>query len=104
MPVGNAGPNPAPASRFYQIKQNAMTNKTTPFTRSFRKGLSELRVKDVPVVKAGIYAILGVGTKQSFARYADGKAPTLDVDKARRIEELFAQYGVTQPWGPVNNF
>ena len=98
MPVGNAGPNPAPATMFYQIKQKAKTNKTTPINPYIRKGLSELRVK------AGIYAILGVGTKQSFARYADGKAPTLDVDKARRIEELFAQYGVTQPWGPVNNF
>lgn len=76
-----------------------MTNTTTPFTRSFRKGLAELRVKDVPAVKAAIYDILGVGTKQSFARYADGKAPTLDVDKARRIEDLFAQYGVNEPWG-----
>lgn len=80
-----------------------MTNQTTtPFVRAFRKGLAELRVKDVPTVKAGIKTILGVTTKQSFARYADGKAPTLDVDKARRIEELFAQYGVNHPWGISN--
>ena len=76
-----------------------MANTTTPFTRSFRKGLSELRVKDVPAVKAAIYSILGVSTKQSFARYADGKAVTLDIDKARQIEELFIKYGVYEPWG-----
>ena len=78
-----------------------MTNTapTNTFARSFRKGLSELRVKDVQAVKAGILDILGVGTKQSFARYADGRAKTLDVDKARAIEALFFRYGVTQPWG-----
>jgi hypothetical protein len=71
--------------------------------RSFRKGLAELKVKDVQTVKSGIKDILGVGSKQSFARYADGKAPTLDVDKARRIEEIFARFGVTQPWGPAES-
>ena len=69
--------------------------------RAFAKGLKELRVKDVPVVKAGIMDILGVGTRHSFVRYADGRAETLDVDKARRIEELFASFGVTDPWGPA---
>ena len=80
-----------------------MTNVTPnkPFVRAFRKGLSELRVKDVPAVKAAIRDILGVYTKPSFTRYADGKAKNLDVDKARAIEELFARYGVTQPWGNV---
>lgn len=71
----------------------------TPFVRSFRKGLAELKVKDAPAVKEEIKGILGITTKQSFARYADGKAPTLDVDKARRIEEVFARYGVFEPWG-----
>ena len=79
-----------------------MTNTTTTFTRSFRKGLAELRVKDVPAVKAAIYNILGVTTKQSFIRYASGRATTLDVDKARRIEELFIKYGVNEPWGPAS--
>jgi len=78
-----------------------MANNTS-FTRSFRKGLSELRVKDVPTVKAAIYNILGVTTKQSFIRYASGRATTLDVDKARKIEELFIKYGVYEPWGPAS--
>ena len=31
--------------------------------------------------------------------YADGKVANLDVEKARRIEALFAEYGVTNCWG-----
>ena len=56
--------------------------------RAFRKGLSEVRVKDVPEVKTELMEILGVTTKQSFIRYADGKVANLDVEKARRIEAL----------------
>lgn len=67
--------------------------------RAFRKGLAEVRVKDLPAVKAEICAVLGVGSKQSFIRYADGKAKTLDVDKARAIEQVFTKYGVAEPWG-----
>ena len=34
--------------------------QNTTATKALRKGLSELRVKDVPVVKAGLLGILGV--------------------------------------------
>jgi hypothetical protein len=73
--------------------------KTQTTTRAFRKGLSEVRVKDVPAVKAEIMDILGVTTKQSFIRYADGKVANLDVEKARRIEAVFARYGIENCWG-----
>lgn len=73
--------------------------KTTTTVRAFRKGLSEVRVKDVPEVKAELMEILGVTTKQSFIRYADGKVANLDVEKARRIEALFGRYGVVDCWG-----
>ena len=73
--------------------------QTTTAAKSFRKGLRELRVKDVPAVKAGLLGILGVTSKQSFIRYADGKVANLDVEKAKRIETLFSQYGVTDCWG-----
>lgn len=79
------------------MNNEEMNNTTT--TRAFRKGLSELRVKDVPEVKAEIMAILAVSTKQSFIRYADGKVANLDVEKARRIEAVFARYGVADCWG-----
>ncbi len=73
--------------------------KETKTVRAFRKGLSEVRVKDVPAVKARLMAILGVTTKQSFIRYADGRVANLDVEKARRIEAVFAEYGVASCWG-----
>lgn len=67
-------------------------------TRSFRRGLRELKVKDVEAVKAAVAAELGVTTRQSFAGYRDGKR-LLDVCKAKAIERIFALYGVTDPWG-----
>ena len=73
--------------------------KTQTTTRAFRKGLSEVRVKDVPAVKAEIMDILGVTTKLSFIRYADGKVANLDVEKARKIEAVFARYGIENCWG-----
>lgn len=76
---------------------NGTQNNTA--TRSFRKGLRQLRVMDAPVVKARIMSILGVTTKQSYLRYASGKAANLDIEKARRIEQTFAEYGVTDCWG-----
>lgn len=57
-----------------------------------------MKVKDVPEVRAGIYSILGVTTKQSFQRYSGGRAK-LDVLKALQIEDLFRAYGVTDCWG-----
>lgn len=72
---------------------------TITVTRAFRKGLAELKVKDVPAVKAGISEILGITTKQSFIRYADGRVANLDIEKAKRIEELFSSYGVASCWG-----
>lgn len=67
--------------------------------KAFRKGLREIKVKDAPDVRAAIFKILGVTTKQSFSNYANGKTVNLDVDKARQIEALFASYGVTDCWG-----
>ena len=58
-----------------------------------------MKVMDSQEVRAGIYRILGVKTKQSFQRYSAGKAAKLDVLKAQQIEDLFAAYGVTDCWG-----
>ena len=67
--------------------------------KAFKKGLSELKVKDLPAVREELYRILRITTAQSFRNYASGKVSTLDVEKARQIEALFASYGVTEPWG-----
>lgn len=69
-----------------------------PPTRAFRKGLGLLRAKDVKEAKNGIMEILGVYSAPSFAAYADGLR-SLDIEKARRLEVLFASYGVESPWG-----
>ena len=67
--------------------------------KAFQKGLSELKVKDLPDVREALYRILRVTTPQGFRNYANGKVMNLDVDKARQIEALFASYGITNPWG-----
>ena len=67
--------------------------------KAFKKGLAELKVKDLPAVREALYRILGITTNASLNNYASGRNKTLDVDKARQIEELFASYGIAQPWG-----
>ena len=67
--------------------------------KAFKKGLSELRVKDLPEVREALYRILRVTTRQGFLNYQNGKVQTLDVDKAKQIEALFASYGIAKPWG-----
>ena len=67
--------------------------------KAFQKGLSELKVKDLPDVREALYRILCVTTPQGFRNYANGKVMNLDVDKARQIEALFASYGIANPWG-----
>ena len=67
--------------------------------KAFKKGLSELKVKDLPEAREALYRILRVTTRQGFLNYMNGKVLTLDVDKARQIEALFASYGVANPWG-----
>ena len=77
----------------------ARTNTAKNPEKAFLKGLSELKVKDLPDVREALYKILRITTPQHFRNYANGKVQTLDVDKARQIEALFAAYGVANPWG-----
>ena len=67
--------------------------------RAFRKGLNNVKVKDLPHVKERLMAILEVTTPQSLRNYADGRITTLDIEKAKQIEQLFASYGVADCWG-----
>ncbi len=67
-------------------------------SRAFRKGLQQLRVMDAQAARKEIMGVLGVTTKQSFQRYANGKA-TLDVVKAARIAAVFSKYGIPDCWG-----
>ena len=68
--------------------------------RAVRKGLREVKAGDLLMVKAHIRRILGLSdaSRMHFAWYLDGKMP-LDVVKAKQIEAVFNQYGVSNPWG-----
>lgn len=75
------------------------SNTTSNPAKAFRKGLREIRVKDVDEVREALLQILGVSTKQALTYYINGRAARLDVLKAQQIADLFASYGVTEPWG-----
>ena len=68
--------------------------------RAMRKGLREVKAGDLLTVKSHIRRILGLSdvSRMQFAWYLDGKKP-LDVVKAKQIEAVFNQYGVSNPWG-----
>ena len=67
--------------------------------RTFTKGLRLLRVVDVEAARADLMAALEVNNIQSLRNYAKGLVKNLDVDKAARIQAVFAKYGVRDPWG-----
>ena len=67
--------------------------------KAFKRGLRELKVKDLPEVREALKKILQVGTNVALGNYANGKVQTLDVEKAGQIQALFASYGVANPWG-----
>lgn len=67
--------------------------------KAFLKGLREIRVKDLPAVREGLYRVLRVTTPQSFRNYANGKVKNLTYERRDQIEDLFRGYGVTNPWG-----
>ena len=77
----------------------AKGNTTIYHRKAFKKGLSEIKIKDLQDVKRALMSILGVTTPQAFRNYLNGRVQNMDVDKASQIEDLFASYGVTQPWG-----
>lgn len=78
----------------------AKTTITASPERAMRKGLREVKAGDLLTVKSHIRRILGLSevSRMQFAWYLDGKKP-LDVVKAKRIEAVFNQYGVSHPWG-----
>lgn len=67
--------------------------------KAFKRGLREVKVKDLPEIREALKGILGVKTDQSVRDYAGGRVGTLDINKAMQIAALFESYGVTNPWG-----
>lgn len=75
------------------------TNNNQTATRSFSKGLRQLRICDEQAAKQEIMDALGVTTNQMLLNYAKGRTATLDVSKAQAIQEIFNRFGVTDCWG-----
>lgn len=67
-------------------------------TYGFNKGLSQLKVCEVPDVKAEIMAVLGITTNVSWISRRSGKVEP-KISEARAIEEIFAKRGITDVWG-----
>ena len=67
--------------------------------KAFKKGLSELRGKDLPEAREALYRILRVTTPQGFRNYVNGKVKNLTYERRDQIAALFASYGVANPWG-----
>ena len=85
-------------------KQTAHTSMkattTKPNTaRAFAKGMRELRFKDMAAARADLMTALGINNQQSLRNYAKGLVKNLDVDKAAKVQAVFAKYGVREPWG-----
>lgn len=79
-------------------QKNNMAREANP-KKAFRKGFLEVKIKDQRDVRSALCTILGVYSAPSFQKYLYGRSASLDVEKARQIEELFASYGITEPWG-----
>ena len=75
-----------------------MTTTVNTPSKSFRKGLREVKVGDVSAVREELKTALGITTRQSLTAYADGKR-ILDVETATRVEAVFLKYNVSSPWG-----
>ena len=64
----------------------------------FMRGLSQLRLCDVKLVKAEIMAALEIKTNASYCRRRRGEIEP-KISEARKIEEIFAKRGITDVWG-----
>lgn len=69
-----------------------------PISTSFRRGLSMLRVYQVPKAVEELKAAIGVKNRQAFEHYANGKV-NLKVDKWNKVLAVFKSYGIDAPFG-----
>lgn len=68
-------------------------------SKSFLKGMREIRVGDSKAVAAELKDVIGINTRQGFAFWRDGREAKLDIEVEAGIESVFAKYGVRDPWG-----
>ena len=66
--------------------------------KAFRKGLQEARTKDLHTIDEEIKAVLGIRSRQQYAKYKDGRM-SLSVDEYDEIKKIFKARGISQPFG-----
>lgn len=67
---------------------------------AFQLGWSQVRNKDVQIVRKELMKVLGVTTRAAFLARLKGDVEP-KVSEAKAIEETFAKYGVKNVWGIV---
>ena len=65
------------------------------------KGFVQLRAIDQPKVKAAVMALLSQTTPEAFGKVRRGERRMFSAEY-KAIEEIFAEYGVADPWGLVD--
>ena len=65
---------------------------------SFKKGWNQLKHVDVEQVRNKLMAALGLTSTPPFYQRLNGKVEP-KVTEAEAIEQIFAEYGVTDVWG-----
>lgn len=65
---------------------------------SFKKGFAQVKQKDVPKVKQKIMEALKLNFRSSWKARLDGSIEP-KVSEAKKIEEIFAEYNITDVWG-----
>jgi hypothetical protein len=64
----------------------------------FQKGLAEVPTGKVNEVRRRLMDALGVRERHAYYNYRDGKV-RLTIEKWCKIQAVFAEYGITAPWG-----
>lgn len=65
---------------------------------SFKKGFSQVKVKDIQNIKKEIMAALGIKTRAAWSARLNGKIEP-KVSEAKTIEEIFFKYKIKNIWG-----
>ena len=65
---------------------------------SFRRGFVQLRKKDIPAFKERLAEQLGFKNRNTFYDRLSGKVEP-KMSEIKLIENLFAEYGITEVWG-----
>ena len=69
-----------------------------PTSKSFRKGLREVPSGKLSEVIEKLKHTLGITSGFGFRNRRDGKVDHT-VGDCQKIEAVFAEYGITNPWG-----